>query len=239
MLRTWTDDQLQTAVATSRNMTQVLLALNLKPNAGGSATNVRKHLTRLGLSEEHFGSACRGFVRELHPSASGNDSLFVENSSTRRSVIRRRLVRVPDLLAYVCAICANPGHHFGKPLTLQLDHINGVPNDHRLENLRWLCPNCHSQTPTFAGRNTRTTRNSREVPRPNTCALCGKSAIKNRTFCSNRCSGLARRKTVWPKFRELKNLVDIRGYSGTGRLLGVSDVAVRKRLKLAEKDSNL
>ena len=41
----------------------------------------------------------------------------------------------------------------GNPLALQLDHINGVNNDHRLTNLRFLCPNCHSQTDTYAGKN--------------------------------------------------------------------------------------
>lgn len=43
----------------------------------------------------------------------------------------------------------------GKPISLQLDHINGDNYDHRIENLRLLCPNCHSQTDTFAGRNKR------------------------------------------------------------------------------------
>lgn len=40
-----------------------------------------------------------------------------------------------------------------KDITLQLDHINGVNDDNRIENLRFLCPNCHSQTSTFTGRN--------------------------------------------------------------------------------------
>ena len=52
----------------------------------------------------------------------------------------------------VCACCGNAGRWQGQPLTLQLDHVNGRYNDNRLENLRWLCPNCHSQTETFAGR---------------------------------------------------------------------------------------
>lgn len=43
----------------------------------------------------------------------------------------------------------------GKPLALQLDHINGRKFDHRIENLRLLCPNCHSQTETSAGKNKR------------------------------------------------------------------------------------
>ena len=61
-----------------------------------------------------------------------------------------------------CALCGNEGEWCGQPLTLQLDHVNGRYDDNRLENLRWLCPNCHSQTPTFAGRGS--VRRVREAP---------------------------------------------------------------------------
>ena len=56
-----------------------------------------------------------------------------------------------------CAICGIGPVWCDQPLVLQLDHINGVNNDNRIENLCYLCPNCHSQTPTFAGRNSRNT----------------------------------------------------------------------------------
>ena len=56
-------------------------------------------------------------------------------------------------VAYICAICKCEPVHCGKALVLQLDHINGKSGDHRLENLRFLCPNCHSQTDTYVSRN--------------------------------------------------------------------------------------
>lgn len=56
-------------------------------------------------------------------------------------------------LEYKCAFCGNTGEWLGQKLTLQLDHINGKNNDYRIENLRFLCPNCHSITPTYAGKN--------------------------------------------------------------------------------------
>lgn len=81
-----------------------------------------------------------------------NDNFFCENSPHARSVIRRRILK-ENLIPYKCQLCGNEGEYNGLPLVLQLDHINGVSNDHRLENLRWICPNCHSQTETFANKN--------------------------------------------------------------------------------------
>lgn len=77
---------------------------------------------------------------------------FIENSPTTRSVIRKYIIR-HNLIPYICEKCGNNGNWQGTILTLQLDHRNGINNDHRLENLRWLCPNCHSQTDTFTGKN--------------------------------------------------------------------------------------
>lgn len=50
----------------------------------------------------------------------------------------------------------------GEPLAIQIDHINGVKTDWRIENLRMLCPNCHSQTPTFSGRNVKRVKTLQE-----------------------------------------------------------------------------
>ena len=49
--------------------------------------------------------------------------------------------------------CGNEGFWNGKKLVLQLEHKNGIHNDHRVENLCFLCPNCHSQTDTYSGKN--------------------------------------------------------------------------------------
>jgi hypothetical protein len=61
------------------------------------------------------------------------------------------------LLDYVCVICDNNGEWMGEKLSLHLDHINGDSTDNRIENLRFLCPNCHSQTETYAGKNNKNT----------------------------------------------------------------------------------
>lgn len=80
--------------------------------------------------------------------------ILVENSAyTTIWRLKRRLLQ-EGLLKYERRLCGLKEWR-GKPITLQLDHINGVRSDHRIENLRLLCPNCHSQTDTFAGRNKR------------------------------------------------------------------------------------
>lgn len=76
--------------------------------------------------------------------------------SKSRAAVRRRLLEA-GLLQNVCSECGLR-EWLGKPLAMHIDHINGTPDDNRLENLRMLCPNCHSQTPTYAGRNSKRKR---------------------------------------------------------------------------------
>lgn len=74
--------------------------------------------------------------------------VFVENSASSDETVKRHYL---ELVKYECVECKISSYN-GKPLTLQLDHINGTHTDCRFENLRLLCANCHSQTPTYAGR---------------------------------------------------------------------------------------
>lgn len=63
--------------------------------------------------------------------------------------LKRKLVKF-KMIDNSCAVCGMQGLWQNRPLALQLDHINGNHRDFRLENLRLLCPNCHSQTETFS-----------------------------------------------------------------------------------------
>lgn len=80
--------------------------------------------------------------------------ILVKGSTFSRVSLKKRLLR-EGLLRNECYNCFLPPEWNGQPLKLQIDHVNGIHNDNRLENLRILCPNCHSQTETFAGKNTK------------------------------------------------------------------------------------
>lgn len=153
--RTWDDGQLKLALATAHCLTDVVKSLGLK-TGGNNHKTILHHIHRLGLDYSHLDpntrrvSTWRGGQKRFT-----NEEMFTENSNASGKHVKSRVYR-ENLIPYCCSECGNTGGHNGKPLTLQLDHINGSPTDNRIENLRFLCPNCHSQTPTYAGRSRKT-----------------------------------------------------------------------------------
>ena len=149
---TWSEDALRAAVRQSRSVAEVLRKLGLQP-IGGNYGTITRAITRLGLDASHFGGqgwrkGCPTPVVAARPLA----SVPIRNSPpVHRGDLKRQLVRA-RLLAYTCAECG-VSEWRGRPLALELHHINGEDRDNRIENLRLLCPNCHSQTDTYRGRN--------------------------------------------------------------------------------------
>lgn len=120
---------------------------------GGNIKTVKHCLTERNISYAHILEG-RGSNRGIKRGGWewSSESLFTVDSSIARGSVRRRILR-DNLLPYRCSECNSDPFWRGKSLVLVLDHINGVRNDHRLENLRFVCPNCNSQLDTHCGRN--------------------------------------------------------------------------------------
>ncbi|MYS34548.1 HNH endonuclease [Streptomyces sp. KhCrAH-43] len=146
--------RLETAVAESRSLAAVLEALGHVDN-GGARIRLKRDIEKYQLSTAHFVGQGHSAGRRS-PSRKAADEILVLRdgaSRTRTSLLRRALddVGVPR----ACAVCGTGESWRGRRLVLEVDHINGNRADDRQDNLRYLCPSCHSQTTTFSkGRTT-------------------------------------------------------------------------------------
>ncbi|MFD0210116.1 HNH endonuclease signature motif containing protein [Streptomyces hirsutus] len=144
----WTRDVLQAAVSASTNMCEVLRRLELEV-VGGHHTHISRRIKTYGIDISHF---------EV-PTArtrTGGSVLFEQPSSRARRVDGSRLKRamLEAGMNDHCALCGLEALWLGEPLPLEVDHIDGNWRNNRIENLRLLCPNCHSTTDSYRGRGT-------------------------------------------------------------------------------------
>lgn len=162
----WTmpPDEFRALVAQSNSVSDILRHVGLRTE-GGNFKTVKARLQAEGIDTRHMTTRRKQVVgAALQRQWTPLDVILVENSTyTSRRSIKARLLR-EGLLTNECAECGLPPEWQGKPLVLILDHINGVHNDHRIENLRLVCPNCAAQLPTHAGRNTMGRSSTAEPP---------------------------------------------------------------------------
>lgn len=147
-------EDLERAAAASRSFAQLMSALGLRPG-GGSHSRLKRLVVELGIDVSHFlGQAhLRGCVPPGGPDKFRPAELLVVNRLKGRRERPERLRRALSETG-VSSCCARCGisEWLGAKIALEVDHINGVATDNRADNLRLLCPNCHSQTETFGRR---------------------------------------------------------------------------------------
>jgi 5-methylcytosine-specific restriction endonuclease McrA len=187
---------------------------------GNNKNTLQARLLEEGLSYGNLATRHQNKTPKFDPKPL--KEILIQNSNYNRGHLKRRLIK-EKIIPYKCQKCGLTNKWNNEDLILVLDHINGINNDNRIENLRFLCPNCNSQTKTFAGRNNYN---------PNS-----KSSIKRRKIDSIQRSK-KRRKVKRPPYKQLIKEIKESNYCTVGKKYGVSDNAIRKWVKFYEQHEN-
>ena len=149
----YTCEKLQEICKNSNSLAEVLRKLNIKPSGGNYAT-IKRKIKLFDIDTSHFsGKAWNKGKKMTFPKEKYNkEEIFVSNSKITPKVLRG-YVRRHNIIPYKCYKCGCDGNWQDGVISLELDHINGINDDNRIDNLRYSCPNCHALTPTYRGRN--------------------------------------------------------------------------------------
>ena len=208
---------LQVLVNESNSLFEILV----KQNRKGTNENIellKKELDKENIDYSHLPN--KTILQKLTL-----DEILVEDSKYQSSKLKKRLIEA-GLKEDRCEGCGIGNEWNGKPLTLQVHHINGNHNDNRIENLQILCPNCLSQTENYGSKN---------IKKHNHCADCGKEIALSSTWCP-KCAAKHNRackvdECLRPSKQELLELIQTKPFTEIGRMYGVSDNAIRKWCK--------
>lgn len=150
----YTKDVLEPVVKRNFSLKGVLKDLGIC-QTGGSSNYIRNLIDSFGIDRKHFKSKQKFSENNgMFKNGKTLKEIMVENSTYSRTHLKTKILK-ERLIENKCQICGQLPEWKGKPMVLILDHINGVYDDHRLENLRMVCPNCNSQLDTYCRGNKR------------------------------------------------------------------------------------
>lgn len=216
LIDNYSDEEFSSIVKNSYSMKEIVIKLGYTSHNGRNSDVVKRRIEKLGLSTDHF-DYVRGIDRTY-------ENVFCKNSTASQATLRRWFLR-GNYAEYKCSICGQPPIWNGKELTLTLDHINGDNHDDRIENLRWICPNCDRTLETFAGKNVK------HLTKKYYCIDCGKEISRNAKRCSL-CNGKLVTPSANPIPRNvLKDLIRTLPFTSIGEMYNVTDNAIRKWCK--------
>lgn len=211
-------EKLQEAIEKTNSTSEALVYLGLR-NAGGNFKQFHKYAKQFGLEEKKYNK--EKFLSSNQFESKPLEEYLVKDSSLGSSKLKKKVIAA-GLLKNICNECGIGPEWNNKLLSLQLDHINGIHSDNRIENLRIICPNCHTQTHNFGSKN--------KIFADKThlkCANCkGFRSTHSKSGLCVKCVDKTKVRQRPSKETLLQQIEEL-GYSGTGRFYGVSDNTIR------------
>ena len=216
-------------VKDSKTKSECLRRLNLSTNAGNFDT-LNRYIKKYEIDISHFECVTDGLKIYVSSITIPIKDILIENSTySSTNHLKKRLYK-EDLKQRRCELCNQGEDWMGKKMSLILDHINGVNNDNRLENLRIVCPNCNATLDTHC----RGSRITKEIENKDFCK-CGSSKWKTSKSCVN-CSKNLQRKVERPSLELILKDIKETNYVLTGKKYGVSDNTIRKWIRQYNAD---
>lgn len=239
----YTKEILSEAVASSTSISDVLRYFGLQL-AGGTHFHISKKIREYEIDTSHFTGRAWSKGVKFPPKRPTEEVLVILPAGSHRPK-RQTLLRcmLESGMEYSC-VCGLKDEWQGQPITLEIDHISGDWLDNRIENLRFLCPNCHSQQkytnvpykyrnrePKTSERSGSTLGRTRKSSPERKCLDCSSSISSAATRCKSCAKTSLGTKINWPPVEELLDMLDETNYTVVARQLGVSDNAIRKHIK--------
>lgn len=215
LIDTFSNEEFENIVKTSFSIKEVGQKLGYTSSSGDLSNKIKQKIESLKISTAHFTTKT--------PIKRNEENIFIENSTASQRTLRD-WYKKGEYTEYKCAICGQEPFWQEKELTLILDHINGINNDDRLENLRWVCPNCNQQLDTTNGKNIKTKKEKKK----NFCIDCGKEISKSALRCVVCAAKQQQKVAERPTREELKNLIRTKPFTQIGSQYNVSDNTIRK-----------
>ncbi|TCN58527.1 HNH endonuclease [Rhodococcus sp. SMB37] len=149
----YTKEMLEEAVRASSSLSDALRWMGARTD-GGTHTHISRRIKKLGIDTSHFTGRDSQKGKPPRNRLDWTEILVLKSAGSNRQAPKRlRRALLESGRQHKCEGCGMDPVWRGDRLIFHVDHIDGNPHDSRPENVRFLCPNCHSQTPTWAGRN--------------------------------------------------------------------------------------